>query len=146
MATLKEHSRDIWSPDIIYDNVQWEGKVTPVFVGLFRICLLANFRYIVLQQLVLRSRFGAADAAAWLLTQDQHIRVHLQRANCQVQFRKRRHLREAVKKIEFFWEYFLNQGGGVGILKLYVKFYWPLFLAIKFTFLFLNLAKIQIQI
>ena len=60
--------------------------------GLFRICLLANFRYIVLQQLVLRSRFGAADAAAWLLTQDQHIRVHLQRANCQVQFRKRRNL------------------------------------------------------
>ena len=28
-----------------------------------------------------------------------------------------------------------------GIPKLYVKFWWPLFLAIKFTFLFLNLAK-----
>ena len=35
---------------------------------------------------------------------------------------------------------------GVGIPKLYVKFWWPLFLAIKFTFLFLNLAKIQIFI
>ena len=36
-------------------------------------------------------------------------------------------------------------GGGV-ILKLYVKFQWPLFLAQKFTFLFLNLAKIHIFI
>ena len=33
-----------------------------------------------------------------------------------------------------------------GILKLFVKFWWPLFLAIKFTFLFLNLGKIQIFI
>ena len=31
-----------------------------------------------------------------------------------------------------------------GIPKLYVTFWWPLFLAIKFIFLFLNLAKIQI--
>ena len=30
--------------------------------------------------------------------------------------------------------------GGLGIPKLYVKFLWPLFLAMKFTFLFLNLA------
>ena len=30
--------------------------------------------------------------------------------------------------------------------KLYVKFWWPLFLALKFTFLSLNLAKIQIFI
>ena len=30
--------------------------------------------------------------------------------------------------------------------KLYVKFWWPLFLAMKFTFLFLNLAKIHIFI
>ena len=37
-------------------------------------------------------------------------------------------------------EYFLNKGGGgvVGIPKLYVKFWWPLFLVMKFTFLFLN--------
>ena len=38
------------------------------------------------------------------------------------------------------------RGGWVGIPKLYVKFWWLLFLAIKFTFLFLNLAKIQIFI
>ena len=37
-------------------------------------------------------------------------------------------------------------GRGVGIPKLYVKFRWPLFLAMKFTFLFLNLGKIQILI
>ena len=37
-----------------------------------------------------------------------------------------------------------KQGEGwFGIPKLYVKFWWPLFLAIKFTFLFLDLAKIQ---
>ena len=36
--------------------------------------------------------------------------------------------------------------GGFGIPKLYVKFWWPLFLAMKFTFLFLNSAKIQIVI
>ena len=36
--------------------------------------------------------------------------------------------------------------GGVGIPRLYVKFWWPLFLAIRFTFLFLNLAKIHIFI
>ena len=29
---------------------------------------------------------------------------------------------------------------GFGIPKLYVEFWWPLFLALKFTFLFLNLA------
>ena len=34
--------------------------------------------------------------------------------------------------------------GGYGIPKIYVKFWWPLFLALKFTFLFLNLAKIHI--
>ena len=39
---------------------------------------------------------------------------------------------------------FPKQGGGVSIPKLYVKFWWPLFLAMKFTFLLLNLAKIQI--
>ena len=33
--------------------------------------------------------------------------------------------------------------GWVGIPKLYVNFWWPLFLALKFTFLFLNLAKIH---
>ena len=54
-------------------------------------------------------------------------------------------MREAVKN------YFLGTipkygRGGVGIPKLYVKFWWPLFLALKFTFLFLNLAKIQIFI
>ena len=36
--------------------------------------------------------------------------------------------------------------GGFGIPKLYVKFWWPFFLAKKFTFLFLNLAKINIFI
>ena len=35
---------------------------------------------------------------------------------------------------------------GIGIPKLYIKFWWQLFLAMKFTFLFLNLAKIQIFI
>ena len=35
---------------------------------------------------------------------------------------------------------------GVGIPKLYVTFWWPLFLALKFTFLFLNVAKIHIFI
>ena len=34
----------------------------------------------------------------------------------------------------------------LGIPKLYVEFWWPLFLATKFTFLFLYLAKIQIFI
>ena len=34
----------------------------------------------------------------------------------------------------------------VDIPKLYVKFWWPLFLAMKFTFLFVNLAKIDIFI
>ena len=42
--------------------------------------------------------------------------------------------------------YFLKKKGGAGIPKLYVKFWWPLFLAMKFTFLFLNLAKIHIFI
>ena len=32
------------------------------------------------------------------------------------------------------------------IPKLYVKLWWPLFFAMKFTFIFLNLAKIQIFI
>ena len=36
--------------------------------------------------------------------------------------------------------------GGFGIPKLYAKLWWPLFLAMKFTFLFLNLAKIHIII
>ena len=35
---------------------------------------------------------------------------------------------------------------GFGTPKLYVKFGWPLFLAMKFTFSFLNLAKIHIFI
>ena len=43
----------------------------------------------------------------------------------------------------FFQEYFLNEGEGFGIPRLYVKFWWPLFLTMKFTFLFLNLAKIH---
>ena len=34
--------------------------------------------------------------------------------------------------------------GGFGIPKFFVKFWDPLFLALKFTFLFLNVAKIQI--
>ena len=51
-------------------------------------------------------------------------------------------IKEAVKKL-FFKELFLNKGGGVGIPRLYVKFWWLLFLAIKITFLFLNLTKIQ---
>ena len=35
-----------------------------------------------------------------------------------------------------------RRGGGVsGIPKLYVKFWWPLFLALKFTFLILDLAR-----
>ena len=34
----------------------------------------------------------------------------------------------------------------LGIPKLYVKFWWPLFLAMTFTFLFLNLGKVQIFI
>ena len=56
-------------------------------------------------------------------------------------------VREAVKK-KFFQEYFLNRegAGGLGISKLYVIFWWPLFLANKCTFLFLNLAKIHIFI
>ena len=54
-------------------------------------------------------------------------------------------LREPLKKNVFLKEYFLNKGG-VGIPKLYVKFWWPLLLALKFTLLFLNLAKIQIFI
>ena len=53
--------------------------------------------------------------------------------------------RETIKKF-FFYEYFLNKGGWVGIPKLSVKFWWPLFLAVKFTFLFLNLAKIHVTI
>ena len=45
-------------------------------------------------------------------------------------------VREAVKKLFF-----------LGIIPiLYVKFWRPLFLVLKFTFLFLNLAKIQIFI
>ena len=34
----------------------------------------------------------------------------------------------------------------VGIPTVYVKFWWPLFLALKFTFLFITLAKIHIFI
>ena len=40
----------------------------------------------------------------------------------------------------------MKKGGGYGVPKLYVKFWWPLFLALKFTFLFLKLAEIQIFI
>ena len=36
--------------------------------------------------------------------------------------------RETIKKF-FFYEYFLNKGGWVGIPKLSVKFWWPSFLA-----------------
>ena len=43
-------------------------------------------------------------------------------------------------------EVFGNIKYRIGIPKLYVKFWWPLFLAMKFTFLFLNLAKIHIFI
>ena len=45
--------------------------------------------------------------------------------------------------IELSWT---AKKGGFGIPKLFVKFWWPLFLAMKFTFLFLNLAKIHIFI
>ena len=48
----------------------------------------------------------------------------------------------------FFRNIFEIWGGGQGggIHKFYMKFWWPLFLAMKFTFLFLNLAKIHIII
>ena len=39
-------------------------------------------------------------------------------------------IREALKN-GIFQEYILNKGGGSGIPKLYVKFWWPLFLALK---------------
>ena len=55
-------------------------------------------------------------------------------------------VREALKKICFLGIIPKKGGGGVGIPKLYVKFWWPLFLAMKFTFSFLNLGKIQIFI
>ena len=38
----------------------------------------------------------------------------------------------------------ISKKGGVGIPKLYVKNWWPLFWALKFTFLSLNLAKISL--
>ena len=41
---------------------------------------------------------------------------------------------------------FFRKGGGFGIPKLDVKFWWPLFLAMKITLLFLKLAKIHIFI
>jgi len=54
---------------------------------------------------------------------------------------------EAVTKNVFFRDIYLK-GGGVGIPKLYVKFWWPLILALKtrpfwpkFTFLFLNVPR-----
>ena len=57
-------------------------------------------------------------------------------------------VREALRKIGIFHEYFLNKGGGSGIPKLYVKFWWPLFLALKnlffwpkVTFLSLNVPR-----
>ena len=50
------------------------------------------------------------------------------------------------KLVSFFKKYFLNKEGGSSIPKLYVKFWWPLFLAIKFKFLLQNLAKIHIFI
>ena len=40
----------------------------------------------------------------------------------------------------FFREAFLNNGGGLGIPILYVKFWWPLFFAMKIIFSFSNLA------
>ena len=49
-------------------------------------------------------------------------------------------IREAVQKL-FFRNIFFIRGGGVSIPKLYMEFWWPLFLAKKFTFLFLNLVK-----
>ena len=33
-----------------------------------------------------------------------------------------------IKRNDIFKEYFLNKGGGSGIPKLYVKFWWPIFL------------------
>ena len=41
------------------------------------------------------------------------------------------------KLVSFFKKYFLNKEGGSSIPKLYVKFWWPLFLAFK-TQLFLT--------
>ena len=55
------------------------------------------------------------------------------------------YFREAVKKNSVFYRN-NSKGQGVGIPTLYVKFWWPLFLALKFMFLFLNLAEIQIFI
>ena len=42
---------------------------------------------------------------------------------------------------QFVFEHFLNKGGGVSIPKLYVKFWWLLFLAMKFTCLFLTFSQ-----
>ena len=42
---------------------------------------------------------------------------------------------------QFFLGNILNKGGGVGIAKLFVKFWWPFFLAMKFTFLFLYVPR-----
>ena len=41
----------------------------------------------------------------------------------------------------FFNEYFLNKGGGFGSPKLYVKFWWPLFLALKTRLFFAKSDK-----
>ena len=51
---------------------------------------------------------------------------------------------EGIKK--YFLRILPQKGGGVGIPKLYVKFWWPLFLATNVTFSFQNLAKIHIFI
>ena len=44
-------------------------------------------------------------------------------------------------KIIVFLGLFPKYGGGVSIPKLHVKFWWPLFLAMKFTFLFPNVLR-----
>ena len=55
----------------------------------------------------------------------------------------------STQKSGIFLEYFLNKGGeGSGVPKLYVKFWWPWFLAVKtrlcwpkLTFLFVNVPR-----
>ena len=50
------------------------------------------------------------------------------------------------KKVFFRNDSSIRGGRGFGIPNFFVKFWWPLFFAIKYTFLFLNVAKIQIFI
>ena len=77
--------------------------------------------------------------------------LFLTRPSPQSQFEKKtgqqanKSKRETAKKWVFFRKISLKRGGS-GIPKLYVEFWWPLFLAMKFIFLFLNLAKINIFI